>query len=145
MAFQFSLATVLRVRGIIEEREERVLQRILYEISEVAQSLIRMDTEIGNSNASRLSDRFKPSSGRQVNVSYAAAKELTRNKIELGKHLAKLEELRDKQIGIYEAARRNREMITDMQEDKCRAYESDVARREQKTLDDNYIARRGWR
>jgi hypothetical protein len=34
-------------------------------------------------------------------------------------------------------------MLTDMREEKRTAYESDLARGEQKTLDDNYIARRG--
>ena len=33
MAFQFPLATVLRVRGIIEECEEAKLQKILFDIS----------------------------------------------------------------------------------------------------------------
>jgi hypothetical protein len=57
--------------------------------------------------------------------------------------MKKLEQLRQKQLKIYEAARRDREMLTDMRDVKRSAYESDVARTAQKTLDDNYIARRG--
>ena len=34
-------------------------------------------------------------------------------------------------------------MLTDMREKKRTAYDSDMSKREQKTLDDNYIARRG--
>jgi len=39
MAFQFSLATVLRVRGIVEEREEGILQKILSDISKIFDDL----------------------------------------------------------------------------------------------------------
>jgi flagellar export protein FliJ len=143
MAFQFPLATVLRFRGIIEEREERVLQGILYEIAEISQALRRIDVDINSSNASRVSDRFKPSSGSQIHNSYAAIWELKQHKVELSADRAKLETLRDKQIGIYEAARRDREMLTDMKKDKRGAYQLEFARQEQKTLDDNYLARRG--
>jgi flagellar export protein FliJ len=143
MAFDFSLSTLLRVRGIIEEREERLLQKILYEVSEAVRALSRMDIEIADANASRLSDRFRHSTGRQVHMSYADAKELVSNKVRLAEDLAKLEVLRDAQIRAYEVARQNREMLTDMREDKLVAYECDVARREQKTIDDNFIARRG--
>jgi flagellar export protein FliJ len=143
MGFKFSLATVLRVRGTIEEKEERILQRILYEISETIEGLARIERAIGSANASRLSDRFKPSTGGEVHLSYAALNELRQSKEDLGEHFGKLEKLRDKQLGIYQAARRNREMLTDMRKDKLGAYEYDMAQREQKTLDDNYIARRG--
>ena len=43
MAFKFPLATVLRVRGIIEEREEGVLQKILFDISQTFDGLERTD------------------------------------------------------------------------------------------------------
>jgi len=143
MAFKFSLATVLRIREISEEREERVLQRTLHEIAEIVKAMARMDVEISNSNASRRSDRFKPLSGSQIRNSYAAMNEIKQSKVELGEDLAKLQEIREVQIQSYAAARRDREMLTDMQDDKRVAYESDVARQEQKVLDDNYIARRG--
>jgi len=143
MAFKFSLATVLRIREISEEREERVLQRTLHEIAEIVKAMARMDVEISNSNASRRSDRFKPLSGSQIRNSYAAMNEIKQSKVELGEDLVKLQEIREVQIQSYAAARRDREMLTDMQDDKRVAYESDVARQEQKVLDDNYIARRG--
>ena len=53
MAFQFPLATVLRYRGVLEEREERMLQRILSEISQVQETQARIDSQIADSDASR--------------------------------------------------------------------------------------------
>jgi 16S rRNA C1402 (ribose-2'-O) methylase RsmI len=69
--------------------------------------------------------------------------QLKQNKKELEEKLDKLRQLRDKQVIIYETARRNREMITDLREEKRAAYESEVAHNEQKILDDNFNSRRG--
>jgi len=76
-------------------------------------------------------------------VAYEEIKELKETRIALLAQVEKLEQLRDKQIIVYESARRNREMLTDMRDEKHSAYNSEMARSEQKTLDDNYLARRG--
>jgi flagellar export protein FliJ len=143
MAFQFPLATVLRFRGVLEEREERMLQRILFEISQVQEALARTDAQIADSDASRHANLFKPIVGHVLHASYGEVKELQQSRKDLEGHLVKLEQLRDKQFMVYAAARRDREMLTGMCEEKRGEYESDMARNEQKTIDDNYIARRG--
>jgi len=143
MAFQFSLNTVLRVRGILEEREERMLQQILLQISQTVENLARTDAEIAGSDSARRADVFKPFIGRNLHASYGEVKELKQSRKDLEEQVRKLEELRARQVIIYEAARRNREMLTDMREEKRSAYDSDMARLDQKVLDDNYIARRG--
>lgn len=143
MSFQFPLATVLRVRGIVEEREERLLQQILFEISQTMEALALTDAEIVGSNSSRNDDVFKKIAGYNVHASYGEVKGLKQSRKELEEKIEKLEQLRDKQIKVYEDARRNREMLTDMHKSQRNAYESGQARREQMTLDDNFIARRG--
>ena len=143
MAFQFALATVLRVRGIIEEREEGKLQKILFDISKVFDELERADAQLAETDASRQADVLKPYIGLQVHASYGEVKELKQRRKDLAAKIQVLEEVRDKQLLVYDAARRDREMLTDMREKKRTAYDSDVSKREQKILDDNYIARRG--
>jgi flagellar export protein FliJ len=143
MAFQFSLATVLRFRGTLEKREESMLQKVLYELSQTLQAIARTDAEIVESNTSRVAQRFKPSIGRQLHVSYGQIKDMMQSRKELETQLEKLEQLRDTQLKVYEAARRDREILTEMREERRGAYESEMARREQKILDDNYLARRG--
>lgn len=143
MAFQFPLATVLRVRGILEEREERLLQKILFEISQTVENLARTDAEIAGSDASRREDIFKPFIGYNLHAAYGEVKQLKQSRKELEEQISKLEQLRDRQLIAYEGARRNREMLTDMHSEQRSVYDSDAARREQKALDDNYIARRG--
>src|SRR6202011_1365237 len=118
--------------GIVEEREERLLQEILFEISQSVQTIAETDARIAGSTASRLEERFKPLSGRHLHISYAEVEELKRCRKELERKLEKLEQLREMQVKVYETAKRNREMLTDMREDKWNAYESDATRREQK-------------
>jgi flagellar FliJ protein len=142
MAFKFPLATVLRVRGIIEEREEGILQKILFDISQTFDSLERIEAQIAESDAARLADILKPSFGRDLHASYGEVKDLKQCRKELEAQIQKLEQARDVQLLIYEAARRDREMLTDMRQKKRTAYESDMSRSEQKTLDDSYNARR---
>jgi len=145
MAFQFPLATVLRVRGIVEEREERLLQQIMIEISQAQEVLARTNVQIVESDALRLADILKPSIGHQLHSSYGVVHQLKQSRKDLEEQLQKLEQLRGKQLMVYEAARRGREMLTDMRQEQRGEYDSDMARREQKTLDDNHIARRGRR
>jgi flagellar export protein FliJ len=143
MAFQFSLATVLRFRGMVEEREEGILQKILFDITQIFDELERTDAQLVESNATRRADIFKPSIGLQLHAFYGEVKELKQHRKDLEAQMQKLEQARDEQLIVYEAARRDREMLTDMHEKKRSAYELDMNKREQKTLDDNYIARRG--
>jgi len=143
MAFHFSLATVLRVRAIIEEREEGILQKILFDISKVFDDLERIDMQIEEADNSRHAEVLKPCIGLDVHASYGEVKELKQRRKDFEDKIQKLEEARDRQLTIYAAAKRNREMLTDMREKKRTAYDAEMNKREQKTLDDNYISRRG--
>jgi len=143
MSFQFPLATVLRVRGVVEEKEERMLQQINAEIAQAREVLEHIATEIAELDVSRSTEVFKARVGHNIHASYGRMNELKQNRKMFEDQLAKLEGLRDRQIAIYESARRNREVLTNMHDEKRTAYESDLARIEQKTIDDNYIARRG--
>jgi len=143
MPFQFSLATVLRIRGILEEKEERMLQQILFELTQTREALARTEAEILESDASRCADIFKTRIGHNIHASYGEINELKQNRKSLEEKIEKLEQLRDMQVVVYETARRNREMLTGMHQVQRTAYESGLARMEQKTIDDNFIARRG--
>lgn len=142
MSFHFSLGSVLRIRGILEEQEERMLQKILFEMAQTVELIEQINAELEGTDVSRRAEVFKSSIGLNVHASYERITALKQNKKELEKRMEKLEELRDRQLVVYQGARRNREMLTDMCTEKRIAYESDLARREQRNLDDNHMARR---
>jgi len=143
MAFRFSLATVLRVRGIIEEREEALLQKILFDISKIFEDLERNEAQLVETDASRQADVLKPCIGLQIQASYGEVQQLKQRRKDLATRIQELEQARDRQLIVYEAARRGREILTDMRQKKRTAYDNEASKREQKILDDNYIARRG--
>jgi len=64
MGFQFSLDTVLQVRGILEEQEERMLQNILREIAQTREALAQIETSITESDAALCTGFFKTVIGR---------------------------------------------------------------------------------
>ena len=113
-----------------------MLQRILFEISQVQETLARIDAQIADSDASRCAAVFKPFIGHDLHASYGEVKKLQQSRKDL-------EQLRDMQFIAYAAARRDREMLTEMREEKRSVYDSEMVRSEQQTVDDNYIARRG--
>ena len=143
MAFKFSLATVLQVRKIREEREERMLQQIQFEINQALGVLAQVDTALERSNLSRRDVVLQNQEGRDVHESYGELAALKQNRSEIEAHLAKLNDLRLRQLKIVETARGDREMLTDMRNDQLDAYRSGTAKREQKVLDDNFGARFG--
>jgi flagellar export protein FliJ len=142
MGFQFSLASVLRVREMIQEREESILKKILFEISQASETIGRIDAQLAEAYSSRLADVLKPAIGLDLHASYGEVKELKRRREELETQIRKLKQARDAQLIVYEGARRNREMLSDLREKKHRAYGAERNKREQKAMDDNFIARR---
>jgi len=143
MSFVFSLASVLRVREMLEEQEERLLQKILFEISQTLEAIERIDAEIAGANHRHCTEINKPVIGLDVKASYSHIASLKQNKKELQVRVEKLHELRDKQLLAYKTAHRNRELLADMREEKRIEYDTYMAKSEQKILDDNYIGRRG--
>ena len=141
MAFEFSLATVLRVRDIVEQREERLLQRIQQQIAQTSQSLAETIADISRWNVRGATELLSLSRGRDFQASYAALQQLKLNREELLGQLDKLKQLREIQLTVYRASRCEREMLTDMRDKKRAVYDSGMTRREQSTLDDNFVAR----
>jgi flagellar export protein FliJ len=141
MAFEFSLASVLRVREMIEEHEEGTLHKIIFEISQISDVIERIDAQLARSYASRSMDIFKSTLGLDLRASYSEIDELKQRREELEVQIQKLERARGAQLIVYVTARRNREMLSDMREKKRNEYRSHMNRREQKGLDDDFAAR----
>jgi flagellar FliJ protein len=143
MGFQFSLDTVLHVRGILEEQEERMLQSILQEIAQTREALAQIEARIAESDAARCTGFFKPVIGQKIHAAYGELQELKQNRSGLQEKMKKLEELRERQLAVYSKARQDREVLADMCEERRRAYELDMTHIEQKVSDDIFISRRG--
>lgn len=143
MPARFPLEAVLKVRENAELREERVLSQILAQINETRRSIERIDSDLAGTLAARLSEVQHPLLASHLHSSYARRALLQQARNDLDQQISQWFHLRDRQMSIYQAARRDREMITDLREQHQRNQERQLARLEQIALDETFLARRG--
>jgi flagellar export protein FliJ len=142
MAFQFSLAVVLRLRESLEKREERALQSIQLDVSRTLQAIEDLSVAIGGAQHARETALRKAMSGGHLHSllwEEQAAEQRLRLLLE---KLQVLEQEREQQMKLYHAAHRDREMLSDMMEKQKNIYDREWLREEQKRLDDIFMARR---
>ena len=146
MAFEFPLATVLRIRESVEKREERALQRIQGEISRVLYQIEELSAEIAKAHDAREQAMQRPIAAGHLHTLLGAAHVFVEQRKTLLYHLQTLEQDRDKQMEVYRSAHRDREMLTEMFSQQQDIYAQQQGRTEQKSLDDIFMARRhrGW-
>ena len=142
MSFKFPLATVLRIRESLEEREERALQKIQIEIVRVVQRLEELGAAMDRAHQAREQAMQQPIPAGQLHTLLWEAQAIADQSESLLHALGVLEQQREAQMQIYQAAHRDREMLTEMFNRQQDAYVRESVRAEQKQLDDIFIARR---
>ena len=142
MAFRFTLATVLRLREIAEEREERLLGKILQQIRLLQDNLASIEVRREEIKQEREADLRARTSAAQLQSFYGHLAALELAKQQGQEHLTKLEALRAQQMKLYATAHRNRELLADMRETQREQFLAARALQEQKTMDDNFVSRR---
>jgi flagellar export protein FliJ len=142
MAFRFPLATVLRVKENIEEREERALQKIQLEMERVRREIEELSAHLENAHDAREQAMQRTIPAGHLHTMLWEARAAAEKKKVLLHTLQILEEQRDQQMKIYQAAHRDRETLTGMFDEQRDAYEQEQTRTQQKHLDDIFIARR---
>jgi flagellar export protein FliJ len=142
MPYKFPLDTLLRVRAIREENEERTLQKISAEIMRTAQLQEEVATALERTSARQGASSGTSLKGSDLHAHYAEISGLMQSREDLVMHQVRMEDLKNRQMKVYTVARQNREMLTDLSDTKRSAYEADLAKREQKVIDDNFASRR---
>ena len=143
MSFEFSLAAVLRYRESIEQREYFALEKTQQEISHLEARIRNVEQECSTAAKGRASDLAMgiPAADVQSGYEYQTALE---QQIEALRNV--LKELKIKwrqQLLSYEAARRNCETLEELREKQLHVYDREKAKREQSAIDDLFLSRRG--
>jgi flagellar export protein FliJ len=142
MAFHFSLAMVLRLREIAEQREERRMGQILSEITQGRQRLADLTRERDQLLALRERALQAKMSAAELLLVQAQIRDLEDREESSRKHLSELDVQRQAPMKVYEAAHRNRELLSSMCEEQKEQFQRAQMRKEQLIMDDNFSCRR---
>ena len=141
MAFRFTLDAVLRFRESVEHSEEATLLLIVQQIIAAERELQQVDAEQVRIRGQRERDlalklpaaHLREIAERELGLKVAADG--------LRLRLRQLEAQRLAQLAVYQTARQDREVLSELRERQRHAYQLNQKRQEQKTLDDLFLAR----
>lgn len=145
MAFRFSLATLLRLREIAEQREERLLGQIQNQIVQSRQMLSDLASQREGVIRQREQALKETTSGVDLLNSYAQVKNIEGLEESGRESLAKLSLLRDQQMKIYQGAHRNSEVLSEMRVEQKEEFYKERTKQEQSAMDDNFSSRRNFK
>jgi len=141
MGFRFTLASVLRFRESIEEREELALQKVEFELARVRRRLGELTEELAKASNEREAAPQKSMEAFRLKNLQDEMNAAVQTKQILFETLATLRSQREAQFRLYQAARVNRRTLTDLQKHQQSAWEQEQVRVEQKQLDDIFSSR----
>lgn len=142
MAFRFRLAQLLRLRDSFEARERLLLEQLQRALLQADGELTAITAErihAGNARLLRLGDGLKSS---EVQSLMAHEQRLDLRAEQVKARLEELRASRDQQLRIYQAARRETQVLENLRERQEERYTQAEKRDEQKVLDDLFLARR---
>ncbi len=142
MAFRFPLAAVLLVRQNAEEREERALKKLQLEMAHALRQVEELDGVIARANHAREQAMQQPIVALQLHGYLWESHQAAEKRQALLHRIAVLRLEIARQMKAYQAAHRDREALSDMQEKQQAAYALKQSREQQKQLDDIFMARR---
>ena len=141
MVFRFSLASVLSVRESIERREELALQRVEMEVARVKQRIEELTDELakaGDAREKALQNSIPAYDLQSMDVQINAALEAKQTLLDT---LQTLQQQRDTQMKVYQAAYNGRQMLTDLLEQKKIEFRREQEHLQQKRIDDIFASR----
>ena len=141
MGFRFPLASVLRLRESVEQREELTLQRAQYELERMRQRIDELTAELVTAGLQRELILLQSTEAYRLQDMQAGIQIAKDTREKLIETLESLKIARDHQVKVYQAARVSRGMLSDLRAEQRNAWELEQARIEQKWLDDVFATR----
>ncbi len=143
MGFQFSLEAVLRVREIVEKREEETLRKIQAEVTLLTRQIEEQRTNMLNRSKAREDALLATIPAGQLHTMIWEQQSASERLEVMQQRLGILRKQRDEQLIVYQSAHRSCEMLTEMRERQHQDHQRQQSREQQKRLDDMFIIR--WR
>jgi flagellar export protein FliJ len=141
MANRFPLGAVLRIRQHKEETEERALLALHLQRQQVETTLGRVREQLSLWDEDRQREVGSTTMAATRQSSYARLALLREAELQLLTQLRDLRERSAKQQESYLCARRNREVLTDLEQHQRQAWLKELDRREQHRVEDLFLGR----
>ncbi len=142
MPFAFSLAAVLAFRQQREAAEERALTALLHQLAAAHETFGRIEVELRNIRSMHAQSSPERLQAVALHERYARLAVLEQGRAEMLQHIAALTTQRDAQQQLYLAARRDRELLDELEAKQRAGFATEALRREAKRMDDLFLARR---
>jgi len=126
----------------LRAQEERALQKILIEMARVTREIDRLNAEIAEAFNAEQQAMKRPIPASQVRMLVWAKQAAVEKKTVLDRDCKILEQQRDRQLKIYQAAYSNCETLSSLRDSQRDKYEQEKVRTHQKRIDDIFAARR---
>ena len=145
MNFRFALAAVLSLREGLEERAQLRLERTQLEVSHCRQAL-EMVPELQRAVLSMRERQLAAATpAAELHFQERTRQGLRARARALQGHLSELLQTREQQLEAYQAARRDRQALSELRDRQLLEFEARLARQQQRRADDQFLSnsRRG--
>jgi flagellar FliJ protein len=139
MPFRFSLQAVLRCRESFERRERQRLQIIIREVVKARQQQEQAKLERALALGQFQKKLHQGMTAAEMQFELACDRLRVRRIAALNDHVAKLEDLRRRQLEVFHKAQQERKILENLRERQLDAYRLVQSRREQQQMDDRFL------
>jgi flagellar FliJ protein len=143
MAFRFSLQAVLRFRESFERRERMRLEVITREVVKAKQQCEQAKLDRANARNNLQKKLHHGLTAVEMQFELACDRARVRRIAALDDHVAKLDDLRRRQLEVFHKAQQQRKILENLRERQLTAYQLVQARRTQQQMDDRFLITRG--
>lgn len=139
MPFRFSLHAVLRCRKSFEDRERQRLQLVTREVVKARQR--RQDAKRDRAAAqTQFNQRLRQGTNAvEMQFELACDRARVRQIAALNEQVAKLEDMRRRQLEAFRKAQQQRKILENLRDRQLAAYQLVEARRAQQQMDDRFL------
>lgn len=142
MAFRFPLAAVLRVRESLERKEQLILEQCYNRLHELQLQLARLDEQKQSWRRRYEEQLIESTIGIHVHVLIEERQYAERQREELLRLIADVQEKLKQQMARYRAVRQQREIVSELRSQGLEKYRRLELLQEQKSRDDLFLLRR---
>jgi flagellar FliJ protein len=139
MPFRFSLQAVLRCRESFEQRERQRLQLVTRELVKAQQQREDAKRDRANAQVQLRNKLHEGMTAMEMQFELACDHARLRRIGVLSDQLAKLEDLRQRQLDMFRKAQQQHKILENLRARQLAAYQLIQTRREQQQMDDRFL------